>query len=471
MYPLKLDCLLILIVEDQNYDLNHHIIIFIYQYYYYTTCLLHLDGRTSVVAYGHDVQLVSGLCVYSKFFQPKVMSLLQQLEELIIYFDIKRISINRKTPYEIYKHLGCPKYILAPMVLQSELPFRIMCKKYGTMLSYTPMITSSELIKDYQMYGKIGIDKHLLTHLDDRPLVVQLCASNVDQLMNAAKIIENNILCDAIDLNLGCPQERAQREGFGAFLSNKPMIVSKMIKSLVDNCKLPIFAKIRLLSTFDQSLKFVKMLETSGCSLIAIHGRQINQKNNGSADLEMIKKIKEKCPNIPIISNGNIRNFQDVENVLKFTKCDGVMSATAIRMNPYLFSNKKHDIHPIDICWEYLQFVEKYGVIDNESISKHILYFLKQFVMDFDYQHSLKCEKKKRQIGQIRKLLRWPKLVKHLIQYKSILDLLEQKIIIPSDKTKSFKNPNVKIFTIQQIKKQPGYIKYWHKHSKSKNQQ
>ena len=248
---------------------------------------------------------------------------------VLICLDELIASFERCTPYQTFARLGCPKYILAPMVLQSELPFRMMCRAYGTQLCYSPMITSSELIRDYQRHG--SVDQHIVTCPDDRPLVVQLCSGDATVLNHAAHIIEDNIACDAICVNLGCPQTRAGRDVFGAFLLHQPDAVSLMIRTLVQHRRLPIFCKIRLLPTLAESLKFVRMLVASGVSLVAIHGRQITAKNRGSADLAAIRSIKAEITDIPIISNGNVRNWEDVQKALAYTACDGVMSASAIR--------------------------------------------------------------------------------------------------------------------------------------------
>lgn len=380
------------------------------------------------------------------------------IAELLAIFDKKK----KKTPNQIWKALGSPKYILAPMVLQSELPFRMMCRKYGTTLTYSPMLTAKDIITDFKTHGNLS--KHIRTCKADRPLVVQLCSSTVDDLVNAAIIIQNNIECDAIDINLGCPRERAERDTFGAFLLSKPALVRAMVSSLVQHpsLHLPIFAKIRLLPTFHQTLEFVQMLDDAGISCVAIHGRQIDAKNDGMANLTAIKKIKQHCKHLPIISNGNIATFADAQKNLEYTQCDGVMSATGLRINPHLFDGAASEaMHCIDVCWEYLEFVRVHGVIHSHCVNKHILQICRKYLLNGEYENGLECEKKRRQIGLLRKLLRWSDICTRMIQYESILDMLERIV----DK-EMFRHPKIKIFTVQQIKKQPGYILYWHRQNK-----
>ena len=49
---------------------------------------------------------------------------------------------NKMKPYEFWDCIGKPKYICAPMVDQSELPFRMLTRKYNTNLCFTPMVHS-----------------------------------------------------------------------------------------------------------------------------------------------------------------------------------------------------------------------------------------------------------------------------------------------------------------------------------------
>jgi tRNA-dihydrouridine synthase 1 len=105
---------------------------------------------------------------------------------------------SQADPYKFYTSVGCPKYFVAPMVDQSELPYRMLTRKYKADICYTPMFharlfgTDARYRKDMFKPCK-----------EDRPLVVQFCANDPDVLLKAAKFVEND--CDAVDINLGCP--------------------------------------------------------------------------------------------------------------------------------------------------------------------------------------------------------------------------------------------------------------------------
>ena len=101
--------------------------------------------------------------------------------------------------WEFYKMIGEPKLICAPMVDQSDLPFRILVRKYGAQLCYTPMLHSRIILED-KNYKKI----HFQTCKEDWPLITQFCGNDPEILLNAAKLVQDQ--CCAIDLNLGCPQ-------------------------------------------------------------------------------------------------------------------------------------------------------------------------------------------------------------------------------------------------------------------------
>jgi tRNA-dihydrouridine synthase 1 len=85
------------------------------------------------------------------------------------------------------------------MVEASELPFRMLCREFGAQLCYTPMLHSRMMLEE-----KGYLDEHFSTCAADRPLVAQLCGNDPEVVLAAARLIEDK--CDAVDLNLGCPQ-------------------------------------------------------------------------------------------------------------------------------------------------------------------------------------------------------------------------------------------------------------------------
>merc|ERR1712173_97826 len=204
---------------------------------------------------------------------------------------------------------------------------------------------------------------------------------NPKEMVAAAKIIESLDICDAIDINLGCPQRCAKKENFGAFLLDKPNIVQSIIRSLVKNVSIPITAKIRILPTLEDTLSFIDLLIDSGISMLAIHGRGREARHHeGDANLDWIRQIKahymKMGVKIPIISNGNIETGQDAKDNLKLTQCDGVMSACGLLWNPYLFDfENASNSNGIKESYEYLRYVEKYGVVETKSVNDHILAF------------------------------------------------------------------------------------------------
>ena len=111
------------------------------------------------------------------------------------------------------------------MVDQSELAFRMMCRKYGATLAYTPMV-HARLFNEDKHYAK----EFFTTAEGDRPLFVQFCGNDPQTLLNAALKVQDH--CDAVDLNLGCPQQIARRGNYGAFLAQDLPRVLEIVSTL-----------------------------------------------------------------------------------------------------------------------------------------------------------------------------------------------------------------------------------------------
>lgn len=106
---------------------------------------------------------------------------------------------------------------------------------------------------------------------EDRPLVVQFCANDPEILLSAAKYVEND--CDAVDINLGCPQGIAKKGNYGSFLLEKTELIVSMVKKLKEELKVPVTCKIRCLPTEAETLYLAKEIEKAGASLLTVHGR------------------------------------------------------------------------------------------------------------------------------------------------------------------------------------------------------
>ena len=238
------------------------------------------------------------------------------------------------------RHLPPHQLVLAPMVGGSELAFRLLARRHGATLCYSPMIRSEEFTAKRTERG-IG---QLEVHPHDAPLVAHFSGNDASVLLAAAKRAEQLPGVAAVDLNLGCPQRSAHSGHFGAFLCIEPsdrQRVLTMVATLAHELTVPVFAKIRLLDDgVDETIRFAQQLEAAGCALLAVHGRYRGSpmhRRDGAAHLDQVRAIKQRL-SIPVLTNGNVRNAAELMETLASTGCDGVMSAEGALDDPAIFA-------------------------------------------------------------------------------------------------------------------------------------
>ncbi len=270
--------------------------------------------------------------------------------------------------------------VVAPMVDQSDLPFRLLARRYGANLCYTPMIHSRLLVTSKQYRSKFTG-----TWLDaDRPLIAQLCGSEPDIVLEAARYLEPHV--DGIDINCGCPQGIARRGNYGAFLLEQEETLLTLVKHLVKHLRVPLSVKVRLLpppnsnhlgedpryhsEAFDipkHSLALYEKLVNAGIHLLTIHGRTRHQKSRytGKTDWDTIREAVDLLGDrIPIFANGSIETYQDVDECLRVTNADGIMSSESLlEYPPVFYAEPQYPIRTIgrlQLAKEYMALARQY---------------------------------------------------------------------------------------------------------------
>ncbi|ORZ10657.1 dihydrouridine synthase-domain-containing protein, partial [Lobosporangium transversale] len=243
--------------------------------------------------------------------------------------------------WEFFKSIGSPKYIVAPMVDQSELAWRILSRRYKADLCYTPMFNAKLFAQEekYRNEHWPGLKDGLGGGgPNDRPLITQFCANDPEYLLQAALLVAP--YCDAVDLNLGCPQHIARRGHYGSFLMEDWPLIASLISTLHKYLPIPVTAKIRVYPDAEKTVQYAKMVVEAGAQILVVHGRLREMKGHltGVADWEKIRLVQEAVGHlVPVIANGNILYHEDIERCLNETGCAGVMSAEGSLYNPAIF--------------------------------------------------------------------------------------------------------------------------------------
>jgi tRNA-dihydrouridine synthase A len=220
---------------------------------------------------------------------------------------------------------------------------RLMSKN---VMLYSEMVATKSAIH--------GDRKKILSYSpEEKPLALQVGGSNKDELAEVAKIAED-MGYDEININLGCPSKKVQKNMFGACLMKEPDLVAECINSMVNSCNIPVTAKTRIgfdqTEDFDYLNNFIHKMRDAGTKTFILHARKamltgLSPKQNlniPKLNYNMVYEIKKKNPELEIIINGGISKVSEIDNHLKF--CDGVMIGRSIYQNPYSLIDIERDI-------------------------------------------------------------------------------------------------------------------------------
>ena len=211
---------------------------------------------------------------------------------------------------------------------------------------YTEMIVANAIIKGDR-------DKLLSFKKISNPITLQIGGSNPKELTEACKIAEDYGYQE-INLNLGCPSKKVQKNKFGACLMQEPDLVADCIEAMSRSTKLPITIKTRIgyndVEDFDFLKKFVQTTKDAGSKKFIIHARKallkkLSPKENLNIPplkYDFVYKLKKYFKDDEIIINGGIKTTQDISNHLKVV--DGVMIGRAIYHSPYFLADVEKEV-------------------------------------------------------------------------------------------------------------------------------
>ncbi len=242
---------------------------------------------------------------------------------------------------------------------------RLMSKN---VMLYTEMVATKSAIH--------GDRKKILSFSpEEKPLALQVGGSNKDELAEVAKIGED-MGYDEININLGCPSKKVQKNKFGACLMKEPELVAECINSMVNACKIPVTAKTRIgfddVEDFDYLNNFIRQMRDAGTQTFILHARKamlsgLSPKQNlniPKLNYDMVYKIKKENPNLEIIINGGITKVSEIKDHLNY--CDGVMIGRSIYQNPYSLVEIEKEIFNVvnsptreEVVQKLLEYLDK----------------------------------------------------------------------------------------------------------------
>ena len=239
------------------------------------------------------------------------------------------------------------KVCVAPMMDCTDRHERFFLRLISkNVLLYTEMIVSEAINR--------GDKKKLLSfNLNEKPLALQVGGSSPTLLAEAAKTGED-FGYDEINLNLGCPSKKVEKNKFGACLMKEPNLVADCLDKMQSVCKLPITIKTRIgyddVEDYENLYKFIEILKKTGIKTFIIHARKAmlgkftpkQNLNIPPLKYDVVYRLKKDFPKEEIIINGGITSTEQIKDHLKMV--DGVMMGRSIYHSPYLLADIEREI-------------------------------------------------------------------------------------------------------------------------------
>ncbi len=223
--------------------------------------------------------------------------------------------------------------LLGPMAGVTDWAFRTVCAELGANITVTEMVSSRALV--YK-------DKKSAALLRKNPGSIcgaQIFGNDPEIMAQAAQLALEISGCDFIDINMGCPMPKIANSGDGCGLMRTPELAGQIVSAVQKAVSVPVTVKCRL--GWDKGsinvLDFTKRMEDNGAAMLTVHGRTRSMLYSGTANWDMIAKVKQQC-SVPVIANGDVVGGETAVKCLKWTGADGIMIGRASFGDPWVFA-------------------------------------------------------------------------------------------------------------------------------------
>lgn len=236
---------------------------------------------------------------------------------------------------DIFQKVNFP-VCLAPMVGLTHVALRRLLNDY--MPPEAATIWPTEMLNSRRLPQEILGETPETQKMDNEKFLVPQILGNDEAFISKSVQKLEQWGAHGIDINMGCPVQKALRHNYGVALMGDSDYAAKVVEMTVRNTKLPVSVKLRAAGPEqgqEYFVKFVKGLENAGATWLTLHPRTGEQKRRGSADWSKIKNLKSLV-NLPIVGNGDVQTWQDVFRMKEETGCDLVMSGRALAARPWM---------------------------------------------------------------------------------------------------------------------------------------
>lgn len=324
------------------------------------------------------------------------------------------MTITQQKPFQIGDIVLDNRVVLAPMAGVCNSAFRLTVKEFGAGLVYAEMISDKAL----NLRNKKTMD---MLYIDDReyPMALQIFGGDKENLVEAAKYVDQYTNAAIIDINMGCPVNKVIKCEAGAKWLLDPNKIYEMVSAVVDAVKKPVSVKMRI--GWDENhiyaIENAQAAERAGVSAIAMHGRTRVQMYDGTANWDVLAEVKKNI-NVPFIANGDVVTPQDAKRILDHTGADGVMIGRAALGDPWMIYRTVKYLdsgvlmpepsirEKMDVC---LLHFERLAALKGEKVAvlemrKHASWYLKGVPGNGRFRNAINLTEKKQDLV---KLLNW----------------------------------------------------------------